>query len=52
MKITAALLFEGDAENIPVELAAFLPITDNRAKARDEQDLAIRELGQRVSSSF
>jgi hypothetical protein len=41
MKITATLLLETNTEELAVELAACIRLTDDRTKARDEQNLDV-----------
>jgi len=50
MKIAAALLFERDAEGLPIELAARLRVTNDRTETRNEQNFDICELFRGIPS--
>ena len=41
MKITVILFFEGNTEDLVVQLATYASVTDDRTKARDEQYLEV-----------
>jgi hypothetical protein len=42
MEIATLLLLEGYTEGLAVQFAAFCRLANNRAKARDEQDVDVR----------